>query len=63
MLISLEPIFIRVEQSVFKLLRTQNIVVAQYKESNIPAKWMLEPELVGKVRLYVCAFCACKWNE
>lgn len=39
----------RVEQSVYGLLRTRDMVMARYKEFSIPVQWMLDSGIIGKV--------------
>ncbi|KAH9327216.1 hypothetical protein KI387_007394, partial [Taxus chinensis] len=40
-----------VENNVYGLLRTRDMVIARYKEFNIPTYWLLDSGLVGKIKL------------
>ncbi|XP_057831272.2 protein CHUP1, chloroplastic isoform X1 [Cryptomeria japonica] len=41
----------QVEKSVYGLLRTRDMVIARYKEFNIPTNWLLDSGLLGKIKL------------
>ena len=41
--------YCRVEHNVYGLLRTRDMAMARYREYNIPAQWMLDSGIVGKV--------------
>lgn len=51
-----------VEKSMYALLRTRDIVVARYKEFNIPIYWLLDSGLVGKIK-FACVQLARKYME
>jgi len=51
-----------VEKSMYALLRTRDIVVAHYKEFNIPIYWLLDSGLVGKIK-FACVQLARKYME
>ena len=40
------------ENSVYALLRTRDMVVSRYKELGIPTNWLLDSGVVGKVCLF-----------
>lgn len=40
-----------VEKSVYGLLRTRDMVIARYKDFNIPTYWLLDSGLLGKIKL------------
>ncbi|KAG6764148.1 hypothetical protein POTOM_031606 [Populus tomentosa] len=41
----------KVENSVYALLRTRDMAVSRYKELGIPANWLLDSGVVGKIKL------------
>lgn len=51
-----------VEKSMYALLRTRDMVVARYKEFNIPIYWLLDSGLVGKIK-FACVQLARKYME
>lgn len=41
----------KVEQSVYALLRTRDMAISRYKEFGIPANWLMDSGVVGKIKL------------
>ncbi|KAE9619317.1 hypothetical protein Lal_00047760 [Lupinus albus] len=41
----------KVEQSIYALLRTRDMVISRYKEFGIPVNWLLDSGDVGKIKL------------
>ncbi|GAB4840243.1 Protein chup1, chloroplastic [Ancistrocladus abbreviatus] len=41
----------KVEQSVYALLRTQDMAISRYREFGIPVYWLLDSGVVGKIKL------------
>lgn len=50
---------VRMEQSVYALLRTRDMAIARYKDFNIPTQWLLDTGLVGKVSHWTPRFSLC----
>ena len=55
-------LFESVERSMYALIRTRDMVVARYKEFNIPIYWLLDSGRVGKIK-FACVQLARKYME
>lgn len=45
--------YVRVEQSVYALLRTRDMAISRYREYGIPVDWLSDSGVVGKVNIHL----------